>query len=666
MPEHAHASQQPATASTVAPRTTPKPAPKPPRGAAPSLLTPWGEKLDADAPLPEYPRPQLARDAWQNLNGRWRYAVTAFVPRDAAAEASPIATADPLDAPSAWDGDIVVPFSPEMVLSGTGWAKQQRRLRADETLWYRRKFTLQPELAHAFDADHRVLLHFGAVDQSVAVAVNGVRVGEHSGGYLPFTLDITAALKHRAALGERATHDITVAVRDVTDASWLSRGKQSSKRGGIWYTPQSGIWQTVWLEVVPLVAVDALVLTPDLDALTVTVVSERAVPGTAARVQLSSAGVAVASASLVVGEASRIEVPNARLWSPEDPHLYDIEVTLGTDQVRSYAGLRTVGMAPDARGVPRLTLNGEPYLHLGLLDQGYWPDGGYTAPSDEALEYDVRLTKELGYNMLRKHIKIEPLRWYHHCDRLGVLVWQDMVNGGGSYNPLVVSAPAIASPVLDDRKHRRFARADAAGRDSYRAELAQTIELLRSVPSVVLWVPFNEGWGQFDAAAIAEEVRALDPTRPIDHASGWHDQGAGDLHSLHVYFRAFRVKDAWSADRRALALTEYGGYSQALPGHTWGARTFGYKKFRTEEELEIAFVRLHEDEILPAVARGLAATVYTQLSDVEDEVNGLVTYDRRVVKMPLAVVREVNRKLLQAAAEASIVDERVSPREESQ
>lgn len=623
-----------------------------------TLLTTWGEALAADGaaagpPLPEYPRPQLVRTSWHNLNGRWRYAVTPFVGEDASGKTHPTATADPLIAPGQWAGEILVPFSPETVLSGTGWAEHARTLGADETLWYRREF----DLARIPDG-LRVLLHFGAVDQSVAVAVDGVRVGEHSGGFLPFTLDITAAL------AESSTHELTLAVRDVTDASWLSRGKQSSARGGIWYTPQSGIWQTVWLEVVPRVAVDQLMLTPELDAVVVTVSSEHAEAGAFAHVGIQ--GPDSITAEVPVGEPTRIAIPNPHLWSPENPFLYDVEVTLGADVVRSYFGLRTVGVATDARGVPRLLLNGEPYLHLGLLDQGYWPDGGYTAPSDAALEYDVLLTKELGYNMLRKHIKIEPMRWYHHCDRLGVLVWQDVVNGGGRYKPLVVTAPAIASPTLDDRKHGRFARESADGRASFRAELAATVEHLRSVPSVVLWVPFNEGWGQFDAVAITEELRALDPTRPIDHASGWHDQGAGDLHSLHVYFRAFRVKNSWAADRRALALTEYGGYSLALAGHRWGPRTFGYKKYRSEAELEAAFVRLHEREILPAVMRGLAATVYTQLSDVEDEVNGLVTYDRRVAKVPVATVREINRKLLQAAAEASTFDDSADPQEEEQ
>jgi beta-galactosidase/beta-glucuronidase len=340
-----------------------------------------------------------------------------------------------------------------------------------------------------------------------------------------------------------------------------------------------------------------------------------------------------------------------RTWSPDSPFLYDVEVTLGDDRVTSYVGMRSFGVGKDERGFPRLLLNGKPHLPIGLLDQGYWPDGGYTAPSDSALEYDVALAKRLGYTMLRKHIKIEPLRWYYHCDRLGMLVWQDAVNGGRPHNPLVVTAPAVTPLRLDDRRHRLFGRSDAAGRAAFETELAQMIELLRSVPSIALWVPQNEGWGQFDAARIAELVTTLDPTRPVDHASGWHDQGAGDLHSLHVYFRPVRVRRSWRNDPRVLALTEYGGYSLAVSGHTWGKRTFGYKTLRSQGELQSAFVKLHDAEIVPAVRRGLAAIVYTQLSDVEDEVNGLVSYDRRVVKLDEHIVREVNERIVAASRE---------------
>ncbi|GAA5202636.1 glycoside hydrolase family 2 protein [Microbacterium jejuense] len=605
-----------------------------------TLLTPWAEGLESDAPLPEYPRPQLVRGDWTNLNGRWDYAITPLRQAQGpeADGADPLAVDDPAAPPTTWDGRIVVPFSPETALSGVG-----RALRADQTLWYRRELALP----RALRADERAILHFGAVDQSCRVAVDGVEVGGHTGGYLPFALDVTAAL---AAGAESGVHDLVVAVRDVTDASWLSRGKQTSRPGGIWYTPQSGIWQTVWLEIVPRVAVDRLVLTPDLDAgaVEVTVHSDHAAGAGTARVEVLEGERVAASIDLPVGVATSVALDGAvRPWSPEDPFLYGVRVTLGDDLVESYVGMRSFGVGVDDRGFTRLLLNGRPHLPVGLLDQGYWPDGGYTAASDAALEYDIRLAKRLGFTMLRKHIKVEPLRWYHHCDRLGMLVWQDAVSGGAAYNPLVVSAPAIASPTLDDRRHARFARADEAGRAAFERELHDMIEHLRSVPSLSLWVPFNEGWGQFDAARIAGVVRELDPTRPVDHASGWHDQGAGDLRSLHIYFRPVKAP---RGDGRVLALTEYGGYSLAVPQHTWSPTTFGYKKYRSRDQLVAALEGLHDREIAPAIARGLAATVYTQLADVEEEVNGLVTYDRRFVKVPEDVMRAINDRLRDAAS----------------
>ncbi|GAA5026241.1 glycoside hydrolase family 2 protein [Microbacterium fluvii] len=607
-----------------------------------ALTTPWGERLDRTAPLPEYPRPQLVRGDWANLNGLWSYAIAGASGIDVA---DPLSAADPAEPPTRWDGEIVVPFSPETALSGVG-----RTVAADETLWYRRTFTLPRPLA----AGERVLLHFGAVDQTCRVAVDGHEVGGHTGGYLPFALDATSAL------GDEAEHDLVVAVRDVTDRSWLARGKQSSRRGGIWYTPQSGIWQTVWLEIVPCVAVDGLVLTPHLAGsgagsdpeVEITVRSDHADAAATARVELAAADIVLAAVDVPVNTPTRIALPTpVRTWSPDDPFLHDVTVTLGTDIVTSYLGMRSFGVGRDDRGHPRLLLNGRPHLPVGLLDQGYWPDGGYTAPSDAALEYDIALARRLGFTMLRKHIKVEPLRWYHHCDRLGMLVWQDAVNGGTAYNPLVITAPVVGAPPLDDRRHARFGRSDAAGRAQFEVELREMIEHLRSVPSISLWVPFNEGWGQFDAARIAETlVRELDPTRPIDHASGWHDQGAGDLRSLHVYFRPVRAPR--KRDERVLAVTEFGGYSLAVPGHRWGTRTFGYRVYRRRDRFARALARLHRRELVPAIRRGLAATVYTQLSDVEDEVNGLVTYDRRFVKVDDALMRALVAELEAAASVA--------------
>ena len=558
-------------------------------------------------PLPEYPRPQLVRPSWLNLNGTWDYAIT---------DGSP---------PPSFDEKILVPFSPEAPLSGVALS-----LGPHETLWYHRSVCA----AHLPERPpgSRTLLHFGAVDQEATVYVNGVAVAHHLGGYLPFTADVTEF----AATGEDL--DIVVRVTDDTDATWRTRGKQKTERGGIWYTPQSGIWQTVWLEVVPRDGVDGLVVTPYLDAsgagFEVVVTSGSAT----ADVEVVGIGTQVARS----GAPVRIPVPSPRLWSPEDPHLYDLVVTAGEDRVTSYAGLRTVAIGPDEFGVPRLLLNGEPYFHAGVLDQGYWPDGLYTAPSDAALEADVIAAKELGFTMVRKHIKVEPLRWYHHCDRLGLLVWQDMPNGGRAYRLPVVTVPAFLPVRLRDDRYRLFGRQDEHGRREFRAELVEMIAHLRSITSIVCWVPFNEGWGQFDATDVAEEVRRLDPTRHVDHASGWHDQGGGDLQSLHVYFRRFQMPRR--RDSRPVVLSEYGGYNLRVEGHTWGAKNVGYRRTADAAALLERFATLHREQIERAVEQGLCAIVYTQLTDVEDELNGLLTYDR-VDKLDRGAVRAVLRRL---------------------
>lgn len=589
-----------------------------------SMLTPWSAAAIADIPLPEYPRPQLVRDGWALLNGTWECAFTGYDSSD------PLDVGDP-EHPPVFDREIVVPFSPEMPLSGVN-----RRLGVDELLWYRREFSAPT------GTGGRVLMHFGAVDQSCRVAVNGVEVGGNTGGFLPFTLDVTDAL------GAHDTHEVVVAVRDVTDASWLTRGKQSSTPGGIWYTPQSGIWQTVWLEHVPDVAIDRLVLTPLLEAgeVEVTVVSHGATAGQEATVEIFAHGELHGSGSVVANVPTRVRLTERVLtWAPEDPFLYDVTVRLGNDRVESYVGMRSFGVGTSPLGHACFTLNGCPYLPVGLLDQGYWPDGGLTAPTDEAMVSDIELAKRMGYTMLRKHIKIEPLRWYYHCDRLGMLVWQDHVNGGEQYRRPIVTMPSIASPTISDRAYGLFGRRDEAGRAMSEAELVDMIEHLRSVTSISMWVPFNEGWGQFDAARIAEVVKTIDPSRLVDHASGWHDQGGGDVLSKHIYFRPVRVRRAWKRDERVVALTEYGGFGYAVGRHLWGTNPSGYKKFESAGALLAGFQRLHRDEIAPAIAEGLAATVYTQLSDVEDEVNGMVTYDREVVKFDERAVRAINDQL---------------------
>lgn len=628
------------------------------------LWTRWGRALDPERVLPEYPRPQLIRDSHLNLNGWWDHAFTRL---DA-------------DEPGMYDGRILVPFSPEAPLSEVG-----RQLQPEELLWYRRSFALPAGFVGG--SGGRVLLHFGAVDQTCTVWLNGVEVGANRGGYLPFTCDLTEAL------GD-GDNELVVRVRDVGNNRGPSSGKQRLHRGGIWYTAQSGIWQTVWAEWVPASYVESLVLTPLLadGAVEVTVVSNRVAeevgsggvvsrrsqarssttglasqarsstardgrsvveeadeggrlettPDSAVRVRVLADGREVASAAVEPGVPTRVPLTDVRPWTPEDPFLYDVEVTLGEDHVRSYVGLRSFGVGPDADGVPRLLLNGEPYLHVGVLDQGYWSDGLLTAPSDEAMVHDIETMKRLGFNVLRKHLKIEPLRWYAHCDRLGMLVWQDLVNGGERYRTPTMTWPGrwpLRHVRLRDHRYWLFGRTDPAGRAEFRGELRRTVEHLCNVTSLAVWVPFNEAWGQFDARAVADELRGLDATRVVDHASGWHDQGGGDLWSLHVYKRRFRVPRRRRGDARALVLSEYGGYDLVVDGHRFSDHDFGYRHFDDAEALAAAFLRLHEG-LAAEVPRGLSATVYTQLSDVEDELNGLLTYDREVQKLPDDLVRE--------------------------
>ncbi len=572
------------------------------------LMTPWGEHLDENCILTEYPRPQMRRNSYLNLNGRWEYAIT-----------------DSDESPPRWDGTILVPFSPESALSGVG-----RSLRPGQTLWYRREVIVPQGF---IPADGRLLLHFGAVDQEAAVYWNGRLLGRHMGGYNAFTLDATDALGPRNSL--------VVRVHDDTDASFHSRGKQKTRRGGIWYTPQSGIWQTVWMEAVPRHYIESLRIVPLFDQSAVEVMVRCSQP------LQCEATVDGRTVPFTSGEPARIPMPDFRAWSPEDPYLYDLSVTLGEDRVESYFGMRKMEVRADRGGVKRLFLNGEPYFQSGLLDQGYWPDGLYTAPSDEALIYDIQTAKAMGFNLLRKHIKVEPMRWYYHCDRLGMLVWQDMPSGGGKYRFSTITLPLVTGIHRRDNHYRAFARASSQGRGEYMDELEEMVGQLFNAPSVVLWVPFNEGWGQFDSTLVMERLRALDPTRPVDPASGWHDQGAGELRSLHVYFKPFRFR----RDRRgrALALSEFGGYNLRVDGHCFNQKDYGYRRLPDAAALWRDFSRLYEREVLPAVPRGLCASVYTQLSDVEDELNGLMTYDRRVVKLDADEVRELNERLKEAS-----------------
>ena len=578
-------------------------------------------------PLAEYPRPAMRRDSCEILNGPWQYAITQTA-----------------EYPAAWQGSILVPYSPEAPASGVG-----RTLQPGQWLHYHRLF------APPAGEGGRVLLHFGAVDYACAVQVNGHLAGGHRGGYWPFTLDITDLLNGTGR------NSLWVAVQDPTGHGTQARGKQTLKPGGMFYPAQSGIWQTVWLERVPENYITELTVTPDYDARTVTVKAHTSLPGGAANLWavVRAGGVTIAEdwgsdEADQDGEVT-LNIPEEHFfpWSPDTPFLYDL--TVGTNQgeeaefdtVHSYFALRKWSCTPDAHGVLRFCLNDKPILLNGLLDQGYWPEGLYTPPSDAAVERELSEVKALGFNLLRKHAKIEPQRWYYHCDRLGLIVWQDIVNGGSAYNLWFVTyLTNVLQPLLrrfPDGKaaYSLLSRAKPAGREEYAHELADTVQALRCHPCVACWVPFNEGWGQFDAGKAVQALRTLDGTRLVDEASGWFDQGGGDVHSLHNYFYPLRIRP----QKRTVALSEYGGIAWPMPGHEPPHKTYGYGTAKDRQELTARYKKLQLKTVLPQLEKGLSALVYTQLTDVEDEVNGLFTYDRAAVKPDANAVRSVNAAL---------------------
>lgn len=579
------------------------------------MKTRWTDSVDLDCPLPEYPRPQLVRSGWQNLNGRYEYAITGLNEKF----------------PEKYDGEIIVPFAPESYLSGVG-----KTIEPENYLWYRKNFTVNDELK-----GKNIILHFGAVDWKCKVYINGELACEHTGGYNPFSVDITKFLKD-------SDNEMIVRVFDPTDAGWQDRGKQVRKSVGFWYTATSGIWQTVWLEGVNDIYVKKIKLTPDIDSDSIKISTD--FDGEATVKAIVKDGDTIVFAGEIEKENASVKLKNVKLWSPENPFLYDIAIALCDengallDAVSSYFGMRKFSIGYDDKAIPRLFLNNKPYFQNGLLDQGYWSDGGLTAPCDEALIFDIKAMKDLGFNMLRKHIKVEPHRWYYHCDRLGMIVWQDMVCGAEKIDNFVVGfLPNIGITKLKDDKYSLFRVPLEECRKEHERCVYETIDNLYNFTSIGCWVPFNEAWGQFDAKRIGTEVKAYDPSRIVDHASGWHDQCGPELNSEHRYIVPVTMR---KNDGRPFVLSEFGGYSRKIENHMWNSlKSFGYIMFRNKESLTKAYKNLFERQIIPKIKKGLSATVYTQVSDVEFEVNGIFTYDRELIKIDADTIKEINSKM---------------------
>ena len=576
------------------------------------IYTKWGESLDKNNILKEYPRPQFVRNSYLNLNGEW--------------------DCELIDEKNniGYKGNIIVPFSIESLLSGVS----KKSLKPGMVLWYRKIVDLTK-----IKNKGRFLLHFGAVDQYTEVYINDKKVGEHDGGYTSFYFDITNFINSNLT-----NTKIDVKVIDNYCKDGAAIGKQGSPRGGIYYQRTGGIWQTVWIESVPRIYIEDVKITPNYDNYSVSFFmtikgdNETIINGLV-NIFDKEEKLLINSSNIIPNIEKEIIISEKfRSWSPEDPYLYKVEYFYGEDKVKAYFGMRKFSIGLDKNNIKRLFLNNKPYFHKGILDQGYWSDGYYTAPSDEALIYDIQTMKDLGFNMLRKHIKIEPKRWYYHCDTIGMLVWQDQPSGGNFPHNF-----ADESTFYPDDDYEMYARKSEKGRKNYIRDLYLTLDQLYNVPCISTWVPFNEGWGQFDSVQIAELVKKIDKTRFVDHVSGWVDHFGPDFKSLHIYFEPIKFEQ--DKINRPIVLSEYGGYGLIIKNHGGSKHLFSYLMFDNKKELTQAIKRLFIKEIYPSIKKGLCASVYTQLSDIEEEINGLITYDRKIIKVDTYIIKRANNLL---------------------
>lgn len=574
--------------------------------AGDKIKTQWAEKVDPASPLPEYPRPAMVREQWLNLNGLWDFAI---LPQGSAV-------------PSAFNGRILVPFAIESSLSGV-----QKKVGAENELWYNREFTIP-----AAWKNKKIVLNFGAVDWKADVWINDLLIGTHKGGYTPFCFDISPFLL------PGKPQKLTVRVWDPADQGFQPRGKQVSRPGGIWYTSVTGIWQTVWIEPVAENYLTQVKSISNIDRNTVSVTAFTAESQNSDRIDIRilESGKIVAQGKGIPGQEVLLSIPDAKLWSPESPFLYDVEVVLlrngkALDQVKSYIGMRKISTKKDSNGIVRMQLNNKDYFQFGPLDQGWWPDGLYTAPTDEALKFDIIKTKDFGFNLIRKHVKVEPARWYYHCDREGILVWQDMPSGdeGPEWQ---------TDKYFNGSEHVRSPESET----NFKREWKEIMDLLISNPCIVSWVPFNEAWGQFKTVEIAQWTKSYDPTRLVNSASGGNFYPVGDILDIHNYPEP---KMTLYDGNRVCVLGEYGGIGLVYDDHLWiKDRNWGYVQYKTSAEATDAYVAFAE-KLRKLIATGFSAAIYTQTTDVEIEINGLMTYDRKVIKLDELRIRKANQEI---------------------